>query len=162
MAQIYIAHLNYCHNHGIFHAKWKPAKWKPDFLMTDLGLGYCIGLPLIVIAMIFHKTVIGFYTDNQTIIQATWPPFVIMLLNYVFALPGYVYMNAVTGTGATRTTFIFQTVTIIAYLSYLWGISHWDVPLAVYWTVEYLFVICLGLQSVIYLKLKKQQYNQIS
>ena len=127
-----------------------------------IRLGYCIGLPLIVIAMIFHKTVIGFYTDNQTIIQAAWPPFVIMLLNYVFALPGYVYMNAVTGTGATRTTFIFQTVTIIAYLSYLWGISHWDVPLAVYWTVEYLFVICLGLQSVIYLKLKKQQYNQIS
>ena len=85
-----------------------------------------------------------------------------MLLNYVFALPGYVYMNAVTGTGATRTAFIFQTVTIIAYLSYLWGISHWNVPLAVYWTVEYLFVLCLGLQSVIYLKLKKQQYNQIS
>ena len=25
--------INYCHNHGIFHAKWKP-----DFLMTDLGL----------------------------------------------------------------------------------------------------------------------------
>ena len=32
--------------------------------------------------------------------------------------------------------------------------SHWDVPLAVYWTVEYLFVIGLGVQSVIYLKYK--------
>ena len=77
-----------------------------------------------------------------------------MFLNYVFALPGYVYMNAVTGTGATRTAFIFQATTIVAYLLYLWGLSYWDVPLAVYWTVEYLFVIGLGVQSVIYLKYK--------
>ena len=97
-----------------------------------------------------------------------------MLLNYVFALPGYVYMNAVMGTGATRTAFIFQATTIAAYLLYLatrtafifqattiaayllylWGLSHWNVPLAVYWTVEYLFVLGLGGQSVIYLKYK--------
>lgn len=77
-----------------------------------------------------------------------------MLLNYVFALPGYVYMNAVTGTGATRTAFIFQTTTIAAYLLYLWELSHWDVPLAVYWTVEYLFVIGPGVQSFTYLKYK--------
>ena len=58
------------------------------------------------------------------------------------------------GTGATRTAFIFQATTIVAYLLYLWGLSHWNVPLAVYWTVEYLFVIGLGVQSVIYLKYK--------
>lgn len=50
-------------------------------------------------------------------------PFTVALLNYVFALPGYVYMNAVTGTGATRTTFIFQAVTIVAYQIYLWSVS---------------------------------------
>ena len=97
-----------------------------------IRLGYAIGLPLIALALVFHQ----------------------MLLNYVFALPGYVYMNAVTGTGATRTAFIFQATTIAAYLLYLWGLSHWNVPLAVYWTVEYLFVIGLGMQSVIYLKHK--------
>ena len=76
-----------------------------------------------------------------------------MLLNYVFALPGYVYMNAVTGTGATRTAFIFrrQPLSLSALPV---GIDYWDVPLAVYWTVEYLFVIGLGVQSVIYLKYK--------
>ena len=50
-------------------------------------------------------------------------PFIVALLNYAFALPGYVYMNAVTGTGATRITFIFQTVTIVAYQIYLWSIA---------------------------------------
>ena len=119
-----------------------------------IRLGYAIGFPLIALALIFHQVVICAYTDNLVIVQTAWLPFVVMLLNYVFALPGYVYMNAVTGTGATRTAFIFQTTTIAAYLLYLWGLSHWDVPLAVYWTVEYLFVLGLGGQSVIYLKYK--------
>ena len=119
-----------------------------------IRLGYAIGFPLIALALIFHQSVIDVYTDNPVIVQTSWLPFVVMLLNYVFALPGYVYMNAVTGTGATRTAFILQATTIAAYLLYLWGLSHCDVPLAVYWTVEYLFVIGLGVQSVIYLKHK--------
>lgn len=119
-----------------------------------IRLGYVVGLPLIALALVFHQPVVSVYTDNPAIVQTAWLPFVVMLLNYVFALPGYVYMNAVTGTGATRTAFIFQATTIAAYLLYLWGLSHWNVPLAVYWTVEYLFVIGLGMQSVIYLKHK--------
>lgn len=119
-----------------------------------IRLGYAVGLPLITLALVFHQPVVSVYTDNSNIVQTAWLPFVVMLLNYVFALPGYVYMNAVTGTGATRTAFIFQATTIVAYLLYLWGLSYWDVPLAIYWTVEYLFVIGLGVQSVIYLKYK--------
>ena len=78
----------------------------------------------------------------------------VMLLNYFFALPGYVYLNAATGTGATRTVFVFQLTTTIVYLFCLWGLSHRNVPLAAYWAVEYLFVLGLGVQSVIYLKYK--------
>ena len=66
----------------------------------------------------------------------------------------YVYMNAVIGTSATRTTFIFQTVTIIAYQIYLWTISNFSTSLSVYWTAEYLYVILLGVLSIINLKCK--------
>ena len=53
---------------------------------------------------------------------------------------------------ATRMTFIFQLITIAAYQIYLWSISGFSTSLSVYWTVEYLYVILLGLLSVIYLK----------
>ena len=76
------------------------------------------------------------------------------IINPINVKPTANTIYSVTGTGATRTAFIFQATTIVAYLFYLWGLSHWDVPLAVYWTVEYLFVIGLGVQSVIYLKYK--------
>ena len=120
-----------------------------------IRLGYAAGVPLIVLALLFHQSIIGAYTENPAIVQAAWLPFAVMLLNYFFALPGYVYLNAVTGTGATRTVFIFQVTTTIAYLFCLWGLSHWNVPLAAYWAVEYLYVILLGMQAIIYLKYKQ-------
>ena len=93
--------------------------------------------------------------NNETLVQHTVPPFIVMLFNYIFAVPGYVYISAVTGTGKTKIAFIFQVVTIMVYLLYLYWLSHCvHAPLAVYMTTEYLFVIMLGIQSVIYLKRK--------
>lgn len=113
-------------------------------------LGYAIGFPLVILALIFYRPIIGIYTESTFLMQIAHLPFMVMLLNYVFALPGYVYMNAVTGTGATRMTFIFQLITIVAYQIYLWSISSFSTSLSVYWTAEYLYVILLGLLSVIY------------
>lgn len=85
-----------------------------------IRLGYAVGFPLIILALIFHQSIIGAYTDNVAVLQIAWSPFVVMLLNYVFALPGYVYMNAVTGTGATRTAFIFSQ-SLLRHICYICG-----------------------------------------
>ncbi len=120
-----------------------------------IRLGYATGFPLIMLALLFYHYIIMAYTKNPVIMQAALQPFVVMLLNYFFALPGYVYLNAVTGTGATRAAFVFQMTTTVAYLFSLWVLSHCKVPLATFWAVEYLFVILLGTQSIIYLKYKQ-------
>ena len=123
-----------------------------------LRLGYAVGFPLIIIAMLLNKQIVGFYTDNVALIELAYYPFIVMLLNYTFALPGYVFMNAVTGTGNTRIAFIFQISTIAFYLFYLYLLSYsFTVTLPVYLTAEYLFVILLGVQSYIYLKMKQRR-----
>lgn len=117
-----------------------------------IRLGYAAGIPFITLALLFHRPIIGAYTENPVIVQAARLPFTVVLLNYFFALPAYVCLNAVTGTGATRTVFLFQVTTTAVYLFCLWELNCRDIPLAAYWAVEYLFVILLGIQSVIYLK----------
>lgn len=118
-----------------------------------LKLGYAIGLPLVVLALLGNRFIIGFYTDNDALIQQAVIPFVVMLLNYVLAMPGCVYINAVTGTGKTKVAFAFQVTTIFVYLLYLYWISHClHAPLAVYLTAEYVFVAMQAIQSIIYLK----------
>ena len=120
-----------------------------------LKLGYAIGVPLVGIAMCCNCWIVGFYTDSETLIQLAFVPFIVMLLNYTFALPGYVYLNAVGGTGKTKITFLFQVTTTFVYLTYLFLLSFYtQVSLAVYLTAEYLFVILLAVQSIIYLKYK--------
>jgi bexA, putative cation effux pump len=119
-----------------------------------IRLGYSVGIPLIILFIICFNPLFKIYSGNESLIQIARLPFTVALLNYAFALPGYVYMNAVTGTGATRTTFIFQTVIIIAYQIYLWTISYFSTSLSIYWTAEYLYVILLGGLSIIYLKCK--------
>ena len=120
-----------------------------------LKMGYSIGFPLVGIALCCNRWILGFYTNNTSLIHLAFAPFVVMLLNYTFALPGYVYLNAVGGTGKTRVTFFFQVTTTFVYLVYLYWLSFCtQVPLAVYLTAEYLFVILLALQSIVYLKYK--------
>ncbi|WP_455591744.1 MATE family efflux transporter [Bacteroides sp.] len=120
-----------------------------------LRVGYGAGLPLVGLAVLFSSWIIGFYTDNEQLVRSAYVPFLVMLLNYTFALPGYVYINAVTGTGKTRIAFIFQLTTILVYLGYLYWLSYCtNASLSVYLTAEYLFVILLAVQSVIYLKRK--------
>lgn len=121
-----------------------------------LMLGYAIGFPLVIVALCCNQWIVGFYTDNESLIRMAFAPFVVMLLNYTFALPGYVYLNAVGGTGKTRMTFLFQVTTTIVYLVYLYWLSFYtQAPLAVYLTAEYLFVILLAAQSIFYLKYKQ-------
>ena len=108
-----------------------------------------------VMALWGNQWVIGFYTNNDNLVRLAFYPFIVMLLNYAFALPGYVYINAVTGTGKTKLAFIFQLITILVYLIYLYLLSEcFHASLTVYMTAEYLFVILLGIQSIIYLKRK--------
>ena len=81
-----------------------------------------------------------------------------MLVNYLWAVPAYIYMNAVTGIGNTRLAFIFQVATIVLYLMYLFFIATFlKVPLAIYWTAEHLFAVSLFLMSYFWLKEKWQK-----
>ena len=120
-----------------------------------LKLGYAVGIPFVVVALLCNRWIVSFYTDNELLIELAFAPFVVMLLNYTFALPGYVYLNAVGGTGKTKITFLFQVTTTCVYLVYLYWLSFCvDASLPLYLTAEYLFVILLALQSIIYLKSK--------
>lgn len=120
-----------------------------------LKLGYAIGFPIVGIALLCIQRIITLYTDNEQLSELAIIPFIVMLLNYTFALPGYIYLNAVGGTGRTKTTFVIQATTTVIYLIYLYELSYHIKPtLAIYLTAEYLFVILLATQSIVYLKRK--------
>ncbi|WP_294142501.1 MATE family efflux transporter [uncultured Sanguibacteroides sp.] len=119
-------------------------------------LAYVTGLPLILMAFVFSEKVLQFFTDEISVVQVAFYPLLVMLSTYLLSVPAYVYCNAVIGLGKTRLAFVFQLATIAIYFVYLFSLAENDtIPLAVYWTTEQLYVICLLLFSFGYMKRKE-------
>lgn len=123
-----------------------------------IRLSYAVGVPFIVLACLFARPLLGIYTPDPELVHEALFPLSVMLVNYLWAVPAYIYMNAVTGIGNTRLAFIFQVATIVLYLMYLFFIATFlKVPLAIYWTAEHLFAVSLFLMSYFWLKEKWQK-----
>lgn len=130
---------------------------KPDQVMPNcrrvINLDYAIGIPLILLAFIFSDSLLGMFTNDTAVVQTAFYPFCVMLSTFIISVPAYTYCNTVIGTGNTRLAFIFQMVNITVYLLYLFILSRSpNIPLAVYWTAEQLYVIILLVLSLAYLK----------
>lgn len=122
-----------------------------------IALSYLTGIPIIILAVVFFKKIFGIYTDNELLIDQAFFPYMVMLMNYFLAVPAYIYCNTVVGLGKTKTAFRFQVTTIVFYLIWLYFLTTLpNVPLAVFWTAEYLYVSVLLIQSLFFLKYSSQ------
>lgn len=129
-------------------------------LRKIIVLGYATGLPLLVLALAFPSGALGLFTADQAIIHTALPPFRVMLSTYILSVPAYAFCNAVIGTGRTKTAFGFQLATIGAYLAYLYILSHTQVPLAVFWTAEQLYVAMLWVLAAVYLRKYRKRISE--
>ena len=121
-----------------------------------IRLDYAIGIPLILLAFIFSDSLLGVFTNDIAVIQTAFYPFCVMLSTFIISVPAYTYCNTVIGIGNTRIAFMFQMINITVYLLYLFMLSRSpNLPLAVYWTAEQLYVLILLVLSLAYLRRNK-------
>ncbi len=119
-------------------------------------LDYIIGIPLIILSFALSDCFLGIFTNDMAVVRTAFYPFWVMLSTFILSVPAYTYCNTVIGTGNTKIAFLFQMINIMIYLSYLFALSRIpDIPLAVYWTAEQLYVILLFALSYIYLRRNK-------
>jgi len=127
-----------------------------------IKLNYAIGIPLILLAFIFSNVLLSLFTNDSVVIGTAFYPFCVMLSTFIISVPAYTYCNAIIGTGNTKIAFIFQMINITIYLFYLFLLSRTsNIPLALYWTAEQLYVIVLLVLSLIYLYKNKWQNRML-
>lgn len=123
-------------------------------------LTYTMGIPLILLSFVLSRTLLGLFTNDEIVVQKAFYPFCVMLSTFIISVPAYTYCNTVIGTGNTKVVFVFQTINIIIYLSYLFALSQFpNIPLAAYWTSEQIYVLMLLLMSYVYMK-KGRWFNK--
>lgn len=127
-----------------------------------IKLNYIIGIPLMLLAFAFSGVLLRLFTNEAAVIHTAFYPFCVMLSTFIISVPAYTYCNTVIGTGNTKIAFIFQMINITIYLVYLFILSRFrNIPLAIYWSAEQLYVIVLFALSLWYLKKNKWQNKNL-
>ena len=127
-----------------------------------IKLNYIIGISLMLLAFAFSGVLLRLFTNEAAVIHTAFYPFCVMLSTFIISVPAYTYCNTVIGTGNTKIAFIFQMINITIYLVYLFILSRFrNIPLAIYWSAEQLYVIVLFALSLWYLKKNKWQNKNL-
>ena len=127
-----------------------------------IKLNYIIGIPLMLLAFAFSGVLLRLFINEAAVIHTAFYPFCVMLSTFIISVPAYTYCKTVIGTGNTKIAFIFQMINITIYLVYLFILSRFrNIPLAIYWSAEQLYVIVLFALSLWYLKKNKWQNKNL-
>ena len=113
-------------------------------------------LPLLAVFAIFPHQIIGLFTDIPSLVQGSVSTLWVMCAATLLTLPWNVYLQSVAGTGDTRICLRFDVVALCIYAVYctiIIGILKSNV--AVCWTADGIYSLCIWIQCVIYIHGRK-------
>ncbi len=119
-------------------------------------------LPLLVFFALCPRLIIGLFTDIPSLVQASVPTLWVMCAATVLTLPWNVYLQSVAGTGDTRVCLRFDVVALAIYAVYCTVIiGMLKSSVAVCWTADGIYSLCIWIQGIIYIHGKKWQGKKI-
>ena len=119
-------------------------------------------LPLLVFFFLCPQLIISLFTDIPTLVQASVPTLKVMCVATAVTLPWNVYLQSVAGTGDTRVCLRFDVVALCIYAVYctvIIGILKSSI--AVCWTADGVYALCIWIQGVVYIHKRKWRNKQL-
>ena len=119
-------------------------------------------LPLLAFFALAPHFIIGLFTDIPSLIQASVPTLWVMCAATVVTLPWNVYLQSVAGTGDTRVCLRMDVVALCIYAVYCTIIiGMMQSSIAVCWTADGVYSLCILIQCLIYIHGKKWGKREI-
>ena len=109
-------------------------------------------VPLLALFAIFPHWIIGLFTDIPSLIQGSVPTLWVMCAALMLTLPWNIYLQSVAGTGDTRVCLRFDVVALCIYAIYctiVIGIRKSNIAMC--WTADGVYALCIWIQCSIYL-----------
>lgn len=119
-------------------------------------------LPLLAFFALCPHFIIGLFTDIPSLVSASVPTLWVMCACTVVTLPWNVYLQSVAGTGDTRVCLRFDAVALGIYAVYctvIIGILQSSIALC--WTADGIYSLCIWIQCVVYIHRKKWSNKKI-
>ena len=116
-------------------------------------LSTLITFVLVGLALLFQNQVIGVYTNDISLLEATKPVLHVISISIFFFSTSYIMFSGVTGTGKTRVSLLMEFINICIYLVSTYYIAfETNASIAVIWCSEFIYFTFLGLMAFFYLK----------
>ncbi len=131
-------------------------------IRQHMKLAYLVVVPLLLFFAMCPHLVLSIYTDIEDLRQASIPSLWVLCSAYLFMIPANIYFQAVSGTGNTRTALALEMAVIGVYILFIWYvILHRQMDVAVCWTSEHTYSICILALSYWYMKKGNWQKRKI-
>ena len=119
-------------------------------------------LPLLAFFFLCPHLIISLFTDIPTLVQASVPTLKVMCVATAVTLPWNVYLQSVAGTGDTRVCLRFDVVALCIYAVYCTiVIGILKSSIAVCWTADGVYALCIWIQGVVYIHKRKWRDKQL-
>jgi MATE family multidrug resistance protein len=129
------------------HEKVQPLILKIISITLTASIVICILLNL------FPQTLLSVFGQDDSFNQHSIPVIRVVTFAMVLMSFGTVWVNAVTGTGNSRVTFLIELVTITLYSIYIWLVlEKFFLPITYGWMSEWLYWISLFTFSYLYIR----------
>ncbi|MEG1585305.1 MAG: MATE family efflux transporter [Bacteroidales bacterium] len=119
-------------------------------------------VPIMLFIFIAPELILRVYTEDPTLMQAALPSLIVLTTSYLFAAPGSVLFQFVSGTGNTRSALAIECATLFFYMLYV-GIVAFKLsaPVDVCWYSEHVYWGLLFVISFVYMKKADWQSKKI-
>lgn len=131
-------------------------------LRRVVRMSYALLIPVWLLIVIFPVEVMSLFTDEAPIIAAGVAPLRVLALSYIFEVPAFVFFQAISGTGNTRTSLYIEVFSLVVYSFFVYyAVYVQHCSLAVAWVSETLYSFFILLPALFYMKYGRWYKKQI-
>ena len=118
-----------------------------------ISISFLISLGMVVAGFLFPLVFLGINSSDQTLVRDSIPSFqVLMIATLIFSVSS-ILLNAITGSGNTRSALYIELIAIGLYLAYIYiAVIKLRLSIEIIWGAEIFYWILIGIFAYIVLK----------
>ena len=122
-------------------------------ILKIISITLTTSIVICVLLNLFPRTLLSVFGQDESFNQHAIPVIRVVTFAMVLMSFGTVWLNAVTGTGNSRVTFLIEFITITLYSIYVWLVlEKFFLPITYGWMSEWLYWISLFTFSWLYIR----------
>ena len=124
-----------------------------ELIWRIIKISTSLSLIVAILINLFPKVLLSVYGQDEAFVTAAMPVVRVVTSAMVLMSFSVIWVNAITGTGNSRVTFLIELITIILYCIYVWLVlEKYSLSITIGWMSEWLYWLSLFSLAWLYMR----------